>query len=670
MTQDARPLRDVVAGFAYGGDYNPEQWDESVWVEDVALMREARVNLVTLGVFAWGSYETADGVYDFGWLDRVIDLLSDAGISIDLATPTAAPPIWLHRAHPEILPMDRRGIRYHQGGRLQWCPSSPVWRAYATRIAGVLAERYGAHPAVRMWHVSNELGGGNRLCYCDASAAHFRRWLEERYADVATLNDAWGTAFWGLRYGSFDEVIPPLDSESQQNPSLVLDFERFSSDALLEHYRAERDALRSAGVTAPITTNLMVGPGASVVDYAAWVPELDVIANDHYTTASDPRREVELAYAADRTRGLDVTRPWLVMEHSTSAVNWQVRNRAKLPGELVRNSMQHVARGADGALFFQWRASRSGAEQFHSAMVPHAGTRSKVWRDVVELGRVLDRVSEVAGSLVESARVAIVVDDVALWAWRVGQKPLNDLAIERLARAVGDSLYDRGVVADVVPSSSDLARYDVVIVPGLYLATPAVAQRVRAAAEAGATVLVTFLSGIVDETNSVVIGGYPGAFRDMLGVSVEEFLPLAAGETVALDGGEATEWTEWVHADDADVLSVYGSGPLSGRPAVTRRSVGEGRAYYLSTFPDAAFLDRLIGDLLGEAGVAPTVPAAPGLEAVRRVGDESSWLFLVNHSAEDVDVATAGVELISGDRVAGSLVVAAGGVAVVREDRV
>ena len=643
---------------AFGGDYNPEQWAEEVWADDARLMREAGVTMVTLGVFSWGNLELSDGVFDFGWLDRVIDLLHAHGVGVDLATPTASPPIWLHQAHREVLPVSREGVRYWQGGRLGWCPSSPVFRRYALRIVEQLARRYGEHPAVRMWHVSNELGGGNRHCYCDVSAAAFQRWLARRHGSVDALNRAWGTAFWGHRYSDFAQVLPPRDSESAANPGLLLDFDRFSSDALLEHYLAERDLLRSIVSDTPVTTNFMVGTGPGVVDYARWAPYVDVVANDHYTISADPLRHVELAFAADRTRGLDRSRPWLLMEHATSAVNWQPRNRSNAPGELIRHSLAHVARGADGAMFFQWRASTAGAEQFHSAMVPHAGTRTKVWREVCELGAVLGRLGEIAGSEV-AADVALLYDDEAGWAWRAGQKPHHDLHPAHAARDYHRALWRRGVTVDVVPPWADLSRYAVVVVPALYLASDDTALAVSVAAERGATVLVTYLSGIVDETNRVRAGGYPGAFRDLLGVFVEEFFVLADDERVELDiGASAADWTECVHADAADVVARFTSGPLAGGPAVTRRTVGAGEAWYVAARLDEAGLDRILDAL----PLRPVVPPRDGLEAVRR----GRYLFLLNHSDVDLVVPAQGWDLVAGAAVDGSLRIAAGGVAVIR----
>ncbi|MFH8250562.1 beta-galactosidase [Microbacterium sp. B2969] len=651
----------------FGGDYNPEQWDPPVWREDVALMREARVNTVTLGVFAWAFLEVDDDVWEWDWFDEVIGLLHEGGIGIDLATPTAAPPTWLHRAHPEIIPVDRHGIRYHPGGRLGWCASNPTWHEYSTRIARRLGERYGAHPAVRMWHVSNELGGGNRLCYCDASSDAFRVWTRERYGTIDALNRAWGTAVWGLRYRTFDDVVAPLASESGHNPSMLLAFDRFASDAHLGQFRRERDALRAAGVETPITTNLMLDVGGSVADYAQWTDDLDVVAIDHYTKAADPHRERELAFVASRARGLDRTKPWLVMEQSISAVNWQRRNAPKVPGEAIRDAVQHLAHGSDSALFFQWRASASGVEQYHSALVPHAGTDTAQWREVVRLGGILDRLGEVAGSLVEPSRVAILADIPAKWAWEEGEKPHNGYPIELSGRRWHEAFSARGLVPDVVAPSASVTAYDLLVVPGLYAVDDALAERIGDAAAAGTTVVIGHLSGIVDEENRVRTGGYPGAFRELVGVFGEELAPLLEGEEVVLaSGAVAVDWTERLRAVDAEIVDAYATGPLAGLPAVTRRRVGAGEAWYVSADLRDGFED-LVEGVVAASGVRANVPVVAGVEALRRVGREASWLFLINHGDTDAVLPASGYELVGSTPVTGSLALPAGAVAVVRE---
>ncbi|WP_083403519.1 beta-galactosidase [Curtobacterium sp. MCBA15_016] len=654
---------------SFGGDYSPEQWPRSVWDEDVRLMREAGVNFVTVGVFSWGLLERSPGEYTWDWLDDVLDLLHDNGIAVDLATPTAAPPNWLLTAHPEILPVDATERRERPGGRLGWCPASPVFREHALRIAGALAERYGEHPAVRLWHVSNELGGGNGRCHCEVSAADFRRWLRARYDDVDAANGAWGTAFWGHTYTSFDEISPPRGVGGAPNPGLALDFERYSSDALLAHFEAEKAVIEQYSA-APVTTNFMVGAGSQVVDYAEWARHVAIPANDHYTLVDDPDRAEDLAAAADRMRGM--TRdggPWLLMEHSTGGPSWQQRNRAKEPGEILRNSLAHVARGSDGALFFQWRASTAGAEQFHSAMVPHAGTRSRVWREVCALGRALRALGPVQGAPVERARVAIVVDEASGWALQSGLKPHRGLRYGHELRAWHTAFWRRQVLTDVVPLDADLSGYDVVVLPTLFVVDDASAARISAVVEHGATLLVTYASGIVDETARVRTGGYPGAFRDVLGVWSEEFTPLQRDERVLLDDGTVvTDWAEDVVVEDADVVLRHVDGPLAGRPAVTRRAAGGG-AWYVSAMLDADGVQRIVDRIVEERAIARTVIAPPGLEAVRRVRqDGTGILFLLNHRIDDVVLSAAGTDLLDGSGHGPETVVPAGGVRVLLEE--
>ncbi len=655
-------------GLSFGGDYNPEQWPEQTWAADIELMREAGVSLVTLGVFSWGSLEPREGEFDFGWMDRILTLLDGAGIGVDLATPTAAPPIWLHQQHPEILPVDRFGRSYSQGGRLGWCASNPVWREHSLRIVRVLAERYGAHPALRMWHVGNELGGGNRLCYCDYSAADFRRWLADRHGSIEAVNAAWGTAFWGHRYTDFDQILPPRDSESPGNPGLILDFDRFSSDALLGQYRAEHEILREITPTIPVTTNFMVGQGPHVVDYAGWSPEMDIRTNDHYIRGADPAHAQDLAFSADRMRGLDPATPWLLLEHATSAVSWQPRNLPKAPGEMARNALAHIARGSDGAMFFQWRQSVAGAEQFHSAMVPHTGTRSRIWREVAELGAMLGRIAELRGVPVEPARVALVMDDASGWAWQAGAKPHQNLNLSAIARDYHRVLWERNILVDIVPATTPLDSYDLVLVPALFLATDELAGRIAAYVRGGGNVVISFLSGIVDEHNRVRTGGYPGAFRDLLGVYVEEFHVLLDGQNEKLDNGwGVSTWTEHVHADDAAVIASYGSGVLIGSPAVTRREVGRGSAWYVSAHLDRADLATLLSTIIGQLGIAPPIEAPRDVEVVRRRSADADYLFAINHGDAQVRLPVAGFELTTQTAFTG--VLPAGAVAVIREER-
>lgn len=657
-----------VTGLAYGGDYSPEQWPEEVWHEDVALMQEAGVNLVSLGVFSWGLIEVADGTFEWGWLDRVMDLLDGAGIGVALATPTAAPPMWLLRAHPEIATVDADGRRTSGGGRLAWAPSSAVFRKYALRMVRAIAERYGDHPALRLWHVGNEIGNENARSYGAETATAWRRWLRDRYGDVGALNEAWGSAFWGHRYGDFEEVEPPRHARTALNPGLLLDFERFSSDALLGHVLAERSVLREVTPHVPVTTNAMVQRSPGVADYARWAEELDLVSNDHYTWASDPGRHAELAFSAARTRGISRGRPWLLIEHAAGAVSWQPVNRARSAGEMRRDSLTHMAHGADGAMFFQWRASTAGSEQFHSGMVPHAGRRSQVFRDVVALGSDLRRLEQVRGSLVDQGSVALLFDHEACAALRSGPRPSDVLDDLDLPLAVYTALVDAGRAVDVLTPGEDLTGYRLVVVPTLFLARPGLAEQLEHAARSGATVLVSYLSGIVDSTNRVIPGGYPGALREILGVWVDEFFPLLPDQRVPLSGGgEARIWTERVAVDDAEVVATLVGGDLAGRPAVTRRRVGAGAVWYLAARPDDDTLRGLLADLVEESGAPPVAAADHGLRLTRRRHEAASYLFVVNPTDAVRAVECTGHELLADRTVGGRVELPPAGVLVVRE---
>jgi beta-galactosidase len=520
-----------------------------------------------------------------------------------------------------------------------------------------------------MWHVGNEYGCPTSRCYCDVCAARFRLWLAERYGDIQGVNHAWGTAFWSQRYSSLDEVLPPriTPDGAWANPTQQLDYRRFASDLLLEEFVAERDVLHRLSPGIPVTTNFMVMTRFNQLDYWAWAREMDVVSNDYYPDFADGLTHVEAALSADIVRGLAGGDPWLLMETSPSAVNWQPRNPAKRPGQLRRDALQQVAHGADGFNVFQVRASIAGAEKFHSGLIPHAGTDTRLWREVVELGGLLDRLGEVAGSRVE-ASVALIWDWQSWWGVELDSHPSVDVTYPDRARAFHRALWDLGISVDVVAPGASLEGYSLVVVPTLYLVDDDAAPVLDAYVRDGGHAVVTYFSGIVDADDHIRTGGYPGAFRETLGIFVEEFAPLLAGERVTLDdGGSADVWTEDLRLAGAEGIVHYVDGPVPGRAAVTRHELGDGVAWYVATRTDVETTARLVARMVADAGVVPVTRATPGVEVQRRRTGDVSWLFVLNHTDDAVSVPATGTDIVSGVSVSGSVTLPAGGVAVVRE---
>ncbi|AGL17864.1 beta-galactosidase [Actinoplanes sp. N902-109] len=628
----------------FGADYNPEQWPREVWDDDIRLMRAAGVTVVSLAIFSWARLEPREGEYDFGWLDEVMDLLHAGGISVDLATATASPPPWLTTKHPEILPVDQQGRTIWPGGRQQWRPTSPVFREHALRLVRAMAGRYGNHPALTAWHVSNELGCHNVYDFSDDAAAAFRGWLRERYTDLDALNAAWGTSFWSQHYSEWAQILPPRLAATHPNPTQQLDFKRFSSDALREYLRAERDVLHELTPDVPVTTNFMIMGAQKPMDYAAWAADVDFVSNDHYRLPG-PQSLDDLSFSASLTAGVAGGDPWFLMEHSASAVNWQPVNVPKKPGELLRDSLTHVAHGADAVCFFQWRQSRAGAEKYHSAMVPHAGADSDVFRGVVELGATLQRLSALSGVRRTAARTAIVFDWDSWWASEQDSHPTERLRYKQEALDWYSAFLALGVRVDVVPAHAELAGYDLVVAPILHVVPGELRERLEGYVTGGGHLVTTYFSGIVDEHDHVWLGGYPGALRELLGIRIEEFEPLLDGETAALSNGTTgTVWTDHVEVtgDGVEVLARY----KEGGAAITRRTAGRGSAAYVSTRLGPDGLAPVLAELLERAGIGSELPQE--LRGRVELAIRGEFWFLINRTAEPVELTGLDGEVLHG----------------------
>ncbi len=622
----------------FGGDYNPEQWPKEVWKNDIELMQKANVNLVSLGIFSWANIEISDGNYQFGWLDEIMDLLHEGGISVDLATATASPPAWLSAAHPEILPVNFDGVRLEFGGRQAYCAASKVYQQKAAALTEQIAKRYAKHPAVVMWHVNNEYGCHAPYCYCDASKAAFVQWLQKKYASLDELNASWGTDFWSQRYRNWDDIPAPKRTPdgTHPNPGAQIDFRRFSSEITLELFKTERDIIKKYDSVNPVTTNFMSMKGTHAMDYFAWAKEVDFVSTDHYLAQHDIENHIDLAQMADLTRGFADGKQWLLMEHSSSAVNWQPRNYAKTPGQEKRNAMSFVARGSQGAMYFQWRQSQAGSERFHSAMVPHGGENTRVYREVAELGKLLSDHPELSKHATDKAEVAIVFDYEQFWAMMQANLPTEDLSYPDTVAAWYRALYKEGIQADFVPANVDaatLADYKLVLMPMVHMLSDAEEQVFTSYAQNGGNLVVGYFSNIADRTLRVKLGGYGGSLvKDVIGLYVEEFYPLRESTVKLSNGFEAKLWAELSALNGAEVVAEFSSGQAQGQAAIVKRNLGASTAWYQGTELTDDSQRKFFSDIAKQLGLA--VIDSESTEIVRRGPYEIS----IDHAANTVSV--------------------------------
>jgi beta-galactosidase len=668
----------------HGGDYNPDQWPEAVWQEDMRLMKLANCNTMSAAIFAWVKLEPEEGRIEFGWLDRIMDLLAENGGYAVLATPSGARPAWLSHRYPEVLRVTPERLRILHGGRHNHCLTSPVYREKVQTINRRLAERYKDHPALLVWHISNEYGGE---CHCDLCQAAFRGWLKTRYEnDLDRLNQAWWTAFWSHTYTDWEQIESPSPLGERSLHGLTLDWKRYTTDQTIDFYRGEIVPLRELTPDTPITTNFMgLYTG---LNYPRFAEAVDVISWDNYpvwhTTEADWKLAVQISFVHDQNRSMKGGKPFMLMESTPSNTNWQPVPKLKRPGMHKLSSLQAVAHGSDTVQYFQWRKSRGSAEKFHGAVVDHAGhENTRVFRDVAGLGADLQKLDPLVGTTVHPD-VAIIYD----WENRWAIDDLNGLGRDRRSYAETcvrhyAPFWSLGVPVDVIPEWADFNPYKLVVAPMLYMLLPGVAARLRQFVMGGGTLVSTYWSGIVDQTDLCFLGGWPGdGLREVFGIWDEEIdtvtaaernqVVMAEGNPLGLAGSyEARDYFALIHAEGARVLATYGSDFYAGRPALTVNRFGQGQAYYMASRNDDRFLSDFYGRLAKDLRLLRALPAdlPEGVTAQMRSDGENKFIFVMNFNPEPAALDLGGAayqDLLTGSQVSGKLELAGYGVEVLK----
>ena len=651
----------------HGGDYNPDQWLDrpDILEEDIKMMKKAGVNTATVGVFSWSALEPQEGNFQFGWLHDIMDKLYENGIYTVLATPTGARPAWMDEKYPSVLRVEKDGRRNHHSGRHNHCMSSLEYRALVEKMDTKLAQEFGSHPGLILWHISNELGGE---CYCDSCKKRFQEYLREKYHNnIEELNKQWWTSFWSRRFDSFEQIEPPYDNGEHSILGLNLDWKRFNSWNMKDYLAFERRILKKYTPQIPATANFM--KLFEQLDYVDLAKEIDIISwdgypswNNDYETPADTASELSFDHAV--MRSLKKDKPFMLMESTPSLVNWHSVNKLKRPGILRASSIQTIGCGSDTVQYFQWRKGRGAAEQFHGAVVDHLGRDdTRVFKEVSEVGELLKKLAPVTGSRVAS-KAAVLFDWSNRWAIKDMQGMAHDTKnYEKEVRKFYNIHLKKGINADIVFPLEDLSSYSLVVLPMYYAVSKEAGAWLKEYVKNGGTVVATYLTAYVNENTLAYLGGFPGAgLGEVFGLYAEELdtlYPTDSNAVLMKDGNKAIvkDYCELIKLTGAEVLGTYESDFYAGMPAVTVHSYGNGKAYYIGTRMEEEDLIKFFTQIWSECGIKEK-ELPEGVEYLTRTAEDGSTFdFYVNYNAMPVTVQLSkdGTNLLNGEAVSGKV---------------
>lgn len=648
----------------HGGDYNPEQWLDrpDILEEDIKLMKEAHVNVVTLGVFSWSVYEPVEGEYHFDWLEEIMNNLYENGIYTILATPSGARPAWLDYKYPTSMRTNSKGERNLHGERHNQCMTSLNYRAKVKQIDTKLAERFGHHPGLIAWHISNEMGSE---CWCASCRVKFQNFLRKRYNnDIEQLNKAWWTTFWSHRFNNFEQIDPPSGRGEKSIHGLNLDWKRFNTENTISFMKEEIDVVKHYSPDLPVTTNFMHLYPA--LDYNKMSKELDIISWDSYPRYNTPDESLFDTFVGDTfdnimLRSMKKDRPFMLMESVPSLVNWHEFNKAKRPKVHMLTSMHTIACGSDTIQYFQWRKGRGSYEQYHGAVIDHLGrSDTRVFKDVKEVGEALEKLQEIQGALVKS-KAAIIYDQENRWAIEdaaaFGKKSKK---YPETCMAWLKVFMKNGVDVDIISSEEDYSDYKLIVAPQLYLLKDGVADRLKKFVSDGGTLVSTYMTGYVDKSTLCFLGGFPGdSLTELFGLYSEEIDTLYPKDKNGIKFNDsfiegefaAKDYCDILKVQTAEVLAEYTADFYEGTPAVTVNNYGKGKAYYVGARVEEAAVDAIVTALLDEQNIEHE-KLPDSVEYHCRQLDNTYYDFFMNCSNEKVKVNLKGegINMLDGSK--------------------
>jgi beta-galactosidase len=612
-----------------GTAWYPEQWPESRWDADLALMQQAGIHMVRVGEFAWSRMEPEEGHFDLDWLDRAIAAAAKHDIYTVIGTPSAAPPAWLTQKYPETLRVYEDGRRSQHGNRQQFNWANPKYREMARNIAEQLAKRFGHNPYVLGWQIDNEYA---EVSYDPETKAQFQEWVKTHYGTLDNLNARWTTAYWSETYTAWDQI--PIQV-GYGNPGLLLSWMRFVSDTWRSYQKNQLDVIRANSEARQfITTNTM--GWFDGFDHYTVEQDLDMAAWDDYVGQGhlDPARN---GATHDLTRGFKQKNFW-VIETQPGSVNWADINNSLDKGEVRAMAWHDVAHGADAVSYWQWRSALNGQEEYHGTLVGSDGTPVPLYAEVAQVGKEFAKASPVLAGTSLHSDVAILHSYDSRWAiqW---QKHTNKYDPQDEIMSFYGPLRGIAQSVDIVPATVSLSQYKLVVAPGLNVLTDAAAKNLIAYVNGGGHLVLGQRSGMKDGDNALQPERQPGPLVNLLGGRVEQYYALLQPAPVEgkWGNGESQLWGELLstRGTDTEVLMRYGksNGWLDGQPAAITRKIGKGRITYIGAWLDPKTMVAAAKWMAETSGVKPALGAVPaGVEVSPRYGEHGAVYVLINFS--------------------------------------
>lgn len=630
----------------YGGDYNPEQWPSDTWDDDIQVFKKADINSATVNVFSWSLLEPAEGQYNFSMLDKIIDKLTAADFKIVLATSTAAMPAWMFKKYPDVARVDYQGRRHFFGQRHNFCPSSENYRRLAKDLVAKLAQRYSDNSHIVAWHINNEYGGN---CYCENCQHAFQKWLQQKYQTLDQLNRAWNNNVWSHTIYHWDEIVVPNELGDAWGPEgthtivagLSLDYLRFQSEALRDLYRMEKATIEEYDQKTPILTNFHSTPN-KMIDYQSWAADQDIIAYDSYPAYNDPAYKPAFLY--DLMRSLK-HQPFMLMESTPSQVNWQPYSPLKRPGQMRATEYQAIAHGADTVQYFQLKQAIGGSEKFHGAVISHSQrTDTRAFQEVAQIGHELKKVGKTFLGSQVPAKVGIIFDWNNFWSYEYVAGISQEMDYVGSVLDYYRQFYERNIPTDIISVDDDFSQYDLIVAPVLYMMKDGLAGKINDYVSQGGQFITTYMSGMVNTSDNVFIGGYPGPLKDVLGIWVEETDAMVPGQhtKVVFEEGKKTAEGHYlcdlIHltGERTEAVAQYDSEFYAGTPAITVNSFGKGKAWYVGSRLDHDGLRNFMDGVIRSTGIQGVLSTPTDLEITKRVNDSGqSIYFVLNMRNED-----------------------------------